>query len=67
MNDEHCSRCPVCHSFTILKCGELRCLDLECDWSSPVRQVEEMIDSRNLGGPLFTPPTTRKPYPGESK
>jgi hypothetical protein len=28
-------------------------------------QVEQMVDSRNLSGPLFVPPTTRKPYPGE--
>lgn len=67
MPEDYCSRCPVCGSFVILRCGETRCLNLDCDWRSPVRQVEEMIDSRNLGGPLFVPPTTRKPYPGERK
>ena len=27
------------------------------------KPVQEMVDSRNLSGPLFQPPTTRKPYP----
>jgi hypothetical protein len=63
MRDDYRITCPLCGDSLIIRIDSIDCYS--CDYSSPRTPVQEMVDSRNLSGPLFQPPTTRKPYPGE--
>jgi hypothetical protein len=65
MAEDMRSKCPRCGYEVIIRMGHIQCMASCCEYNEPIKPVSEMVDSRNLGGPLFVPPTTRKPYPGE--